>query len=230
MKKNIVKINESALKGLIAKSVRKALKEGIGDEAVRGLFGKTPDEGMGTFSEIDNALQERGIDAYVSKFFSDEGRVMVMVKSHENDREIKDILSQFGYGECIGQGVDWIQFTKGESAVNESKTDKNMKKNIVKVNENTLKKIVAESVKKILKENIYTQPDEEFYPKDKQISDNVFNALCTLFESLTTQYQYSPDEIAAMIKQHINTFSPEKFVESCEDGDHFGHKEQNPYL
>lgn len=168
MKKNIVKINESALKGLIAKSVRKALKEGIGDEAVRGLFGKTPDEGMGTFSEIDNALQERGIDAYVSKFFSDEGRVMVMVKSHENDGEIKNILSQFGYGECIGQGIDWIQFTKGESAVNESKTDKDMKKSIVKINENTLKQIIAESVKKVLKEyndmqqyNYTTEVDED---------------------------------------------------------------------
>lgn len=152
MKKNIVKINESALKGLIAKSVRKALKEGIGDEAVRGLFGKTSDEGRGTFSEIDNALRERGIDAYVSKFFSDEGRVMVMVKSHENDGEIKSILSQFGYGECIGQGIDWLQFTKGESAVNESKKDKDIRKNVVKISENTLKKIVAESVKKILKE------------------------------------------------------------------------------
>ena len=166
MKKNIVKINESALKGLIAKSVRKALKEGIGDEAVRGLFGKTPDEGMGTFSEIDNALQERGIDAYVSKFFSDEGRVMVMVKSHENDEEIKDILSQFGYGECIGQGIDWIQFTKGESAVNESKTDKDMKKSIVKINENTLKQIIAESVKKILNE------DGGYYNNDIDFGDS----------------------------------------------------------
>ena len=30
-----------------------------------------------------------------------------------------------------------------------------MKKNIVKLNENTLRKIVAESVKKVLKENQY---------------------------------------------------------------------------
>jgi predicted methyltransferase len=32
------------------------------------------------------------------------------------------------------------------------KQNKNMKKNVVKINENTLRKIVAESVKKVLKE------------------------------------------------------------------------------
>ena len=35
----------------------------------------------------------------------------------------------------------------------ESKTNKNMKKNVVKINENTLRQIIAESVKKVLKEN-----------------------------------------------------------------------------
>ena len=37
-------------------------------------------------------------------------------------------------------------------SIEESKTNKNMKKNVVKLNESTLKKIVAESVKKVLKE------------------------------------------------------------------------------
>lgn len=35
----------------------------------------------------------------------------------------------------------------------ESKTNKNMKKNVVKLNENTLRQIVAESIKKVLKES-----------------------------------------------------------------------------
>lgn len=39
-----------------------------------------------------------------------------------------------------------------DSPIEESKTNKNMKKNVVKLNENTLRKIVAESVKKVLKE------------------------------------------------------------------------------
>lgn len=37
--------------------------------------------------------------------------------------------------------------------LNELKTNKNMKKNVVKINENTLRQIVAESVKKVLKES-----------------------------------------------------------------------------
>ena len=36
--------------------------------------------------------------------------------------------------------------------LNDLKTNKNMKKNVVKLNENTLRKIVAESVKKVLNE------------------------------------------------------------------------------
>ena len=34
-------------------------------------------------------------------------------------------------------------------------TDLNMKKNVVKINENTLRQIVAESVKKVLKEHVW---------------------------------------------------------------------------
>ena len=37
--------------------------------------------------------------------------------------------------------------------LNESKTNKNMKTNVVKINESTLRQIVAESVKKVLKES-----------------------------------------------------------------------------
>ena len=40
-----------------------------------------------------------------------------------------------------------------DNSIEESKTNKNMKKNVVKLNENTLRQIVAESVKKVLKEN-----------------------------------------------------------------------------
>ena len=43
-----------------------------------------------------------------------------------------------------GHGMDY--------SIEESKTNKNMKKNVVKINENTLRQIVAESVKKVLKE------------------------------------------------------------------------------
>ena len=42
--------------------------------------------------------------------------------------------------------------TDGKNRQFESKTNKNMKKKVVKINENTLRQIVAESVKKVLKE------------------------------------------------------------------------------
>ena len=46
--------------------------------------------------------------------------------------------------------------------LNESKTNKNMKKNIVKINENTLRQIVAESVKKVLKESCWYGDEKPF--------------------------------------------------------------------
>ncbi len=49
-------------------------------------------------------------------------------------------------------GNDAISILKQYGITNESKTNKNMKKNVVRLNEQQLKKIVAESVKKVLKE------------------------------------------------------------------------------
>lgn len=51
-----------------------------------------------------------------------------------------------------GIGEDPLIKYKKEHNLKESKTNKNMKKNVVKINENTLRQIVAESVKKVLKE------------------------------------------------------------------------------
>lgn len=42
-----------------------------------------------------------------------------------------------------------------QNKTNESKSNKNMKKNVVKINENTLRQIVAESVKKVLNEHVW---------------------------------------------------------------------------
>ena len=55
-----------------------------------------------------------------------------------------------------------------QTPINDSKTNKNMKKNVIKLNENTLRKIVAESVKKVLKE--YTDPstDGAIYPQNRE--------------------------------------------------------------
>lgn len=53
-----------------------------------------------------------------------------------------------------GHGMDY--------SIEESKTNKNMKKNVVKINENTLRQIVAESVKKVLKESCWYGDEKPF--------------------------------------------------------------------
>ena len=50
-----------------------------------------------------------------------------------------------------------------DKTITESKTNKNMKKNIVKINEDTLRQIVAESVKKVLNESAENNPQECAY-------------------------------------------------------------------
>ena len=49
-----------------------------------------------------------------------------------------------------------------------------MKKNIVKINENTLRKMVAESVKKVLKENKSIEY-EQLYDKVQDITNDIVN-------------------------------------------------------
>ena len=72
--------------------------------------------------------------------------------------------------------------------LNESKTNKNMKKNVIKLNENTLRQIVAESVKKVLKEG-YNQ----------QIVDDAIQAILSIRKKVsdaatnkTNQCAYAP--------------------------------------
>ena len=88
-----------------------------------------------------------------------------------------------------GHGMDY--------SIEESKTNKNMKKNVVKINENTLRQIVAESVKKVLKEG-YNQ----------QIVDDAIQAILSIRKKVSdaaTQVGFNPgqgnDEVSKLIKQ-----------------------------
>lgn len=90
-----------------------------------------------------------------------------------------------------------------DSSIEESKTNKNMKKNVVKINENTLRQIVAESVKKALNE-------------DSQ--ENAYRIICNLEEDLKTvisntdssssQAFGSPDEKLKMISNRLSHIEP----------------------
>ena len=62
-----------------------------------------------------------------------------------------------------GNGGGGGQSTPASATVlPESKTLKNMKKNVVKINESTLRQIVAESVKKVLNKNIIKEAKTKF--------------------------------------------------------------------
>ena len=72
-----------------------------------------------------------------------------------------------------------------------------MKKNVVRLNENTLRKIIAESVKKVLKEG-YNQ----------QIVDDAIQAILSIRKKVSdaaTQVGFNPgqgnDEVSKLIKQ-----------------------------
>ena len=65
-----------------------------------------------------------------------------------------------------GHGMDY--------SIEESKTNKNMKKNVIKLNENTIRKMVAESVKKVLKENKSIEY-EQLYDKIQDVTNDIAN-------------------------------------------------------
>ena len=72
-----------------------------------------------------------------------------------------------------GTGEDPLIKYKKEHNIKESKTNKNMKKNVVKINENTLRQIVAESVKKVLRE--WDDKNDEYWRDEPTIYDTVAN-------------------------------------------------------
>jgi len=84
---------------------------------------------------------------------------------------IPTFSSEFGYGD------DAVS----ESKNNESKNTKNMKKNVIKLNENTLRKIVAESVKKVLRES-YEDSYEYIDDNIKKILEHIHGISDVLFQ------------------------------------------------
>jgi len=68
-------------------------------------------------------------------------------------------------------GNDAISILKQYGITNESKKYKNMKKNTIKLNESQLKKIVAESVKRVLKEHQEEAKYSVFYKDGDEAND-----------------------------------------------------------
>ena len=80
---------------------------------------------------------------------------------------------------------------------NESKTNKNMKKNTIKLNESQLKKIVAESVKNVLLENCF-HSSNPFETSDAEV--NLKNAIHELKETVNILETFCKD---GMNEKHL---------------------------
>lgn len=70
------------------------------------------------------------------------------------DNKLTDYIARIEADKRMSSNDIISQWNRTIDKNNESKTNKNMKKNVVKINENTLRQIVAESVKKVLREGI----------------------------------------------------------------------------
>lgn len=88
---------------------------------------------------------ENGTDFDVCVFLLKSGKYAVTVydnvdRTHEKQDVFDDLADALVLAKKLNKNY----------RIDESKTNKGMKKNVVKINENTLRKIVAESVKKVL--------------------------------------------------------------------------------
>ena len=100
-----------------------------------------------------------------------------------------------------GHGMDY--------SIEESKTNKNMKKNVVKINENTLRQIVAESVKKVLKEDTVYQMGRGEVSVDAsyQRIGKALNALKHIADTMSDNGYYETEESA--LRSQINYIEQE---------------------
>lgn len=70
----------------------------------------------------------------------------------------------------------------------ESKTNKNMKKNVIKLNENALRQIVAESVKKVLNEEYVSNEDSELYQVITTFLNEIHRIIKDAYRPVMRQY------------------------------------------
>ena len=92
---------------------------------------------------------------------------MRLYKNHNQEDYIVFLVTVLRFPQYDGSAREMSFPCKIEN-ITESKTNKNMKKNVVKINENTLRKIVAESVKKVLEEDYYEDWKKKYETKQRK--------------------------------------------------------------
>ena len=84
--KKVIRLTESDLHRIVKNSVQRIISEGYGDTSL--------------WDEIDQRLQSlgRGVDAYVSRFYSDDNNICVAVNRntmyHGTRYDIDDIMAE----------------------------------------------------------------------------------------------------------------------------------------
>ena len=96
-------------------------------------------------------------------------------------------------------GFDGAGQNVAESIIKTNRTNNNMKKNVVKLNENTLRKIVAESVKKVLKENAWASAPS--FKELEKVLDKVTGILSNFSNNIP---QEQSDEFMKLVGREWN--------------------------
>ena len=155
------------------------------------LYGLQRLEGKELYERIDAYLSKIG-DAKVNTFYSDENQITIAVRDRSIVGQVRKLLEELGF----------TYYTSGENGNSIMLTFKpfsngiNEAKKVVKLNETQLRKIVAESVKNILKE----MNDEEYF------SQNILVDIDGQIESMTPDEFYNFKNFVAKprgLKYHV---------------------------
>lgn len=156
-KKQVIRINESQLRQIVTESVKRVLNEGIGDEYLDN-FGKSVSRSkrFGNVKDLSSWSEEQ-FDSLNS----------TRKDMHKKERGVKTKGST--------ETRDWLrrQTEKGNPIIKYKKNpDEWMKKHLDSVDESKIKKAIKESVKMVLKENVW---DSVIDANDKETIEKLEN-------------------------------------------------------
>jgi len=148
--------------------------------------------------EVENGeLEDINDDEELKAFFED-----VVAEGYKRDDEIRDLVTALGalnhqYTNRVSDSYGYLAElmreyyrSEYEGGINESKMNKNMKKNTIKLNESQLRKIVAESVQNVLLENCF-HSSNPFETSDAEV--NLKNAIHELKETVNILETFCKD-------------------------------------
>lgn len=215
MKKNTVKLNEQQLKKVIGESVKKVLKEWddfkitddfkLSDDMPFGTDKVTPGDSLPIISQAprnDNRFN----------YFSDKEMLKLSIRNQiENKEGLKNSYSLKDLSKDIARRfkidpVESFEMVKkiykkigGYHAIDENR---------IKIKESQLKKIVAESVKKVLNERFFPDTEEgnaDFFAYERQIMSSINECDdCLLLGRIISM---AADKLSSICREHRDEWS-----------------------